>query len=70
MSDDRDDSAYTIIPGSRRPDGTYRKDVRVRAGYVNPHEQIYESKGKQVLQPATTPVGFAHNGGRALGCCV
>ena len=48
MSGDGD--GYTIIPGSRRPDGTYRKDVKVRAGYVNPHEHVYESKGKQVLQ--------------------
>ena len=28
-----------VIQGSRRPDGTYRKDVKVRAGYVPQDEQ-------------------------------
>ena len=30
----------TIIPGSRRPDGTFRKEIRVRPGYIPPDEAI------------------------------
>lgn len=40
------ESGQTVIPGSRRPDGTYRKDVRVKAGYVPQDEQpTYQSRG-------------------------
>jgi hypothetical protein len=27
-------NGQVVIPGSRRPDGTYRKDIVVREGYV------------------------------------
>lgn len=33
------DGGATVIPPSRRPDGTLRKEVRVRAGYVPQDEQ-------------------------------
>eukprot|EP00271_Cylindrocystis_brebissonii_P010454 TRINITY_DN26642_c0_g1_i1.p1 TRINITY_DN26642_c0_g1~~TRINITY_DN26642_c0_g1_i1.p1 ORF type:complete len:261 (+),score=61.97 TRINITY_DN26642_c0_g1_i1:564-1346(+) len=35
-----------ILPPSRRPDGTLRKEVRIRAGYVPQDEQaVYEARG-------------------------
>jgi hypothetical protein len=29
-----------IIPGSRRPDGTMRKDLRVKPDYIPPDEAV------------------------------
>ena len=38
-----------VIPASRRPDGTLRKEIRVRAGYVPPDEVArYEARGSKV----------------------
>lgn len=40
-----------VIPGTRRPDGTIRKERRVRAGYVPQDEQpVYQSVGSQIKQ--------------------
>ncbi len=38
-----------VIAGSRRPDGTIRKERRIRAGFTPQEEQgVYVSVGKQV----------------------
>jgi len=40
------DDDCDVIPGSRRPDGTLRKEIRVRKGYVPPEQQQrFETKG-------------------------
>ncbi|KAK9864101.1 hypothetical protein WJX84_000928 [Apatococcus fuscideae] len=47
-SSSQNDRGERVIQGSRRPDGTYRKEVRVKAGYVPPDEQAaFTSRGSQ-----------------------
>ncbi|PQM36483.1 partner of Y14 and mago [Prunus yedoensis var. nudiflora] len=51
-----------ILAPTRRPDGTLRKPIRIRAGYV-PQEEvaIYQSKGalwKKEMSSQTGPPGF------------
>lgn len=57
----RDESGVYIQP-SRRPDGSLRKAIRVKAGYVPQDEvPLYESKGKQFASRQATmtlPVGL------------
>lgn len=44
------DDGERVISGTRRPDGTYRKDVKVRAGYVPQDEQpVYVPRGALVI---------------------
>lgn len=43
------DQGDRVIPGTRRPDGTVRKERRIRPGYTPQDEvQTYQSKGTQV----------------------
>jgi hypothetical protein len=44
-----------VIAPTRRPDGTLRKEIRIRAGYT-PQEEValYQSKGA-LVSPRTTP---------------
>lgn len=50
-----------VIPGSRRPDGTMRKAVRVKQGYTPTEENKYESLGTKMMakQNSGYPPGFA-----------
>lgn len=50
------DSGDKVLPGSRRPDGTIRKERRIRAGYVPQDEQpVYQSTGVLVGVAARGP---------------
>lgn len=43
------DDGDKVLPGSRRPDGTIRKERRIRAGYTPQDEQpVYQSVGVMV----------------------
>ena len=42
-----------VIAASRRPDGTFRPERRVRAGYVPQDEvEVYMSRGSRVGSPS------------------
>ena len=52
------DKGERVIPGSRRPDGTFRKERRVKEGYTPQEEQpAYQSRGTLVRSPCAIRAG-------------
>lgn len=59
-------SGYTIIPASQRPDGTWRKEIKVKAGYIPPDEvEKYKSFGCQSTPNTGLPPGMTVDGDAA-----
>jgi len=53
------DTGFLMMPGTRRPDGTWRKPRRIKEGYVPQDEvPLYEPKGKQFAREKSTGTGI------------
>eukprot|EP00270_Netrium_digitus_P020017 TRINITY_DN8081_c0_g1_i2.p1 TRINITY_DN8081_c0_g1~~TRINITY_DN8081_c0_g1_i2.p1 ORF type:complete len:249 (+),score=77.87 TRINITY_DN8081_c0_g1_i2:148-894(+) len=50
------DSGERIIPPSRRPDGTLRKEIRIRAGYT-PQDEVVRYAPRQAREAGEDPKG-------------
>jgi len=66
-----DDQGERVVLGSRRPDGTYRKERRIRAGYTPQDEQpTYVSVGAAVSGWLRARRWYTGMEGASLSLCV
>lgn len=64
-----DSSGQPYIPGTQRPDGTWRKAIRVKEGYIPPDEvPAYQTRAKR--EAASVPTKPAGNGSHYVLYCV